>query len=149
MHTHRLQNLIASFAIFSELSHVFCCVLPSVFTIATVLVGMGAIGAIPLWMEDFHIAMHGWEIPMIIFSASILAMGWFVYFYTRRVKFYTGGCGHDSCDSRKVNNGRILKIATVLFLVNIAIYGVTHFQTEKVQGDVFSSSHEDHSDHSH
>lgn len=147
MQTNRLQNIAASFAIFSELSHAFCCVLPSVFTLATVLVGMGAIGAVPLWMDGLHNVMHVWEVPVIIASGLILVAGWAIHLYSKRLDCLSTGCGHAPCGSKKRHNGKILKIATVLFVVNVSIYSFAHVPTG-AENSIESSAHA-HDDHHH
>jgi len=150
MQTNRLQNIAASFAIFSELSHCLCCVLPSVFTLATVLVGMGAIGAVPLWMDGLHDVMHVWEIPIIIASAFILFLGWAIHLYSKRIDCLSTGCEHAPCDSEKKHNSKILKIATVLFVVNVSIYSFAHVPMEADHSVESSThSHDDHHHHHH
>ncbi len=122
----RIQKLFSWVVVLSELSHVFCCVLPSIFSVVTVLASIGLVGVMPIWMEGMHEVMHHWEIPLISMSGVILIIGWGLHFVSKRIDCHNTGCGHEPCEPKKKNTARILKIATVLFLVNIAIYFSIH-----------------------
>ncbi len=122
----RIQNVFSWAVVLSELSHVFCCVLPSVFSILTILVGMGLIGAMPIWMEELHHVMHGWELSLIAISGSVLALGWALHFVSKAMDCHDTGCEHEPCEPKKKHTARILKIATLLFAVNIMIYLSIH-----------------------
>jgi len=136
-------------AVLSELSHVFCCFLPSVFSIMTVLVGMGALGAMPLWFDGLHDVMHVWEVPIIGFSALILVLGWSLHFVSKRMDCHSTGCGHEPCAPKKKSTTHILKIATFLFVINVSIYGVVHMPSDKaVAVDAIHVEH-DHHGHQH
>ncbi len=63
---------------------------------------------------------------MIILSGVILALGWGLFLYSQKVDCHDTGCHHGPCTPKKNNTRLILKIATGLFLVNIAIYGIVH-----------------------
>ncbi len=122
----RIQNLFSWVVVLSEVSHVFCCVLPSVFSVLTVLVGMGLVGVMPVWMEGLHEFMHGWELPLITMSGSILVLGWALHFVSKSIDCRNTGCEHEPCEPKKKHTARVLKIATLLFVVNIAIYLSIH-----------------------
>ncbi len=122
----RASGIFSWAVVLSELSHVFCCVLPSVFSILTILVGMGLIGAMPVWMEGLHELMHGWELPLIIMSGSVLVLGWALHFISKSMDCHDTGCEHEPCEPKKKNTALVLKVATLLFVVNIAIYLSIH-----------------------
>lgn len=122
----KLQKTIYGAVIASEASHIFCCVLPTVFSALSVLAGLGMISAMPGWMVSIHEVLHGWEVPMIIGSAVVLALGWALYWYSKKMDCADLGDGHEHCESKKDRASLILKIATVLFLVNVTIYTVIH-----------------------
>lgn len=63
----KLQNTFYWAIIATETSHVFCCVLPTVFSILSFMAGLGLIGIVPVWMQDAHTFMHNWEVPIIAF----------------------------------------------------------------------------------
>lgn len=141
----KLQTTIYSAIIASELSHVFCCVLPTIFSVLSLMVGFGMIGAVPGWMVDFHSFMHGWELPLIAFSGVVIAFGWGLDWYANKVDCHDTGCAHPPCDSQKKRAHFILKAATILFVVNVAIYGVLHRGMDISPAPVESHAH----DHAH
>lgn len=141
MQIQRFQNLAASFAIISEVSHTFCCVLPSMFSILTVLVGLGAIGAMPLWLEGLHTVMHGWEVPMLFASFVVLALGWALHLVSKRLDCRSTGCGHKPCGAKKRDAAKILKIASILFFINVSIYTFAHVPTNMHPSDHHADGH--------
>ncbi|MBI1301954.1 MAG: hypothetical protein GC137_09920 [Alphaproteobacteria bacterium] len=122
MQLKRLQNTFSWVVVFSEVSHVFCCVLPTVFSLLTFLVGLGLIGVVPVWMDSMHHIMHDWEFTLIASSGFVLVLGWGLQFLSRRVDCHDTGCGHGPCTPKKHRAGRILTFATILFVINVAIY---------------------------
>jgi hypothetical protein len=67
--TKKWQRSIAWSIILAESTHVFCCVLPTVVTVMAVLASFGAMTQMPVFILDLHAALHGYEVPVIIFSA--------------------------------------------------------------------------------
>ncbi|MGB4056835.1 MAG: hypothetical protein WBK77_01985 [Alphaproteobacteria bacterium] len=122
----KYKNAIFTALIVSEASHVFCCVLPTVFSVLALLSGLGFISALPAGWATFHDAMHHYEIPMIIVSALILVGGWWLYYYSEKIDCHDTGCCHGPCAPQKSKTRVFLKIATILFVVNLLIYGVFH-----------------------
>lgn len=112
--------------ILSETTHVFCCVLPTLFSLASLLVGAGLIAALPPGWQAFHNIMHGYELPLIVFSGAVIAFGWAADLYAKRIDCHDTGCGHPPCTSKKKQAHVMLKVATVLFVCNIIIYLVFH-----------------------
>lgn len=110
----------------SELGHVFCCVLPTIFTALSFAANIGLIAVAPSWMMELHEEIHHYEVPIIVFSAIILFMGWGAYILGNKLDCQHGGCGHAPCDPHKARNRLILSIATGLFILNLAVYGVIH-----------------------
>lgn len=118
--------------ILSETGHVFCCVLPTIFSIMSLLAGAGLVASMPTWMIGFHDMMHVWEVPMIILSAVVVLLGWGLYFYSRQIDCHNTGCHHEPCGPRKKTANRILVIASILLAFNVTIYlGIhRHFDIE-------------------
>lgn len=123
----RVQGLFSWVVVLSEISHVFCCVLPSIFSVLTIFVGMGVIGVMPVWMESTHHVMHDWEIPLIGMSAFILVLGWSLHVISKRIDCHDTGCGHGPCGTKKSKTAKTLKIATFLFVINVVIYLSVHY----------------------
>ncbi len=133
LYTHRFSIMIARLqkgiiyaVVVSECSHIFCCVLPTLFSLFSLLAGVGLLGALPAPLVELHEILHEWEIPMIIGSGVILLMGWGLYAVSLRMDCHTTGCGHGPCTPRKNRAGLILLIATILFGANVLVFGVFH-----------------------
>lgn len=122
----KLQNTIYWAIIATEASHIFCCILPTLFSILGLLAGIGIIGLMPAWMTEFHETLHGWEVPVVIVSGIVVVLGWGLLFISRRIDCHDTGCEHGACAPKKDKAGLVLKIATVLFFVNVMIWGVFH-----------------------
>ena len=111
----------------SELSHVFCCVIPTLVTVLSAFANLGLFMLSPDGMlMTIHNSMHMYEIPIIAFSGAMVALGWVAYLLSRKVDCHDTGCGHPPCTPRKRKNSKVLLIATLLFVVNIAIYFGVH-----------------------
>jgi hypothetical protein len=126
MNSQRLQGLLFWAIVVSETSHVFCCVLPTLISLFSLLAGLGLMSVLPAGWLAFHEMMHRWEIPMIALSGGILVFGWVMHFISRRLDCHSTGCGHGPCAPEKNKAVTILKIASVMFAVNIAIYYTFH-----------------------
>lgn len=122
----RLQKTLISTVIFSETIHVFCCVLPTVFSLLSLAAGLGMIASLPGVMVTFHDFMHHWEMPIIAFSGFILLLGWGVSWYSDKIDCHDSGCCHGECSPKKSKVHLILVAATLLFTVNLAIYLFAH-----------------------
>jgi hypothetical protein len=151
MEIRKAQGMFSWLVIASEVSHVFCCVLPSLFSVLTILIGMGVLGAMPLWMDGFHDIMHNYEIPLMAMSGTVVLLGWALHFVAKRIDCRDTGCSHGGCSSSKRKSLRILKIATVLFVVNVAIYATLHKGVGLIHtsGVAAVESDEPHNHHHH
>ena len=122
----KLQKSLNVAVILAEVSHVFCCVLPTVVSLMSVLVGAGLIGTLPVSLLVLHDLLHDWELPIIVGSGVLIALGWVVMWYSRKIDCHNTGCGHEPCGPKKLRSTRLLKIATVLFVINVSVYTVFH-----------------------
>lgn len=145
MQREKVQKVTSYLALATEVSHVFCCVIPSIFSIMTMMVGLGILGAVPLGMVQFHDLMHGWEIPIIITSGLLLAFGWGLHVVSEKLDCRSTGCAHEPCTPKKKKTSRILKIATVLFVMNIGIYALVHMPHDAQHHS--EHAYGDHHDH--
>lgn len=126
MEMRRARTLLNGMVILSEVSHVFCCVLPTVFSILGVLIGLGVAGAMPFWLSGLHELIHEWELPVIGASAAVLVIGWALYYVSERMDCHDHGCHHPPCGPQKKNSALVLKIATMLFMVNVLVFLIFH-----------------------
>jgi nitrate reductase gamma subunit len=126
-HRDNIQKHFGWAVIASELSHVFCCVIPTLVTVLSVFANFGLFVMSPDgWLINIHNAMHHYEIPIILFSGVMVALGWVAHVFSRRVDCHDTGCGHPPCTPQKTKNYRILAVATILFIINIVIYFGVH-----------------------
>lgn len=148
-HKDNIQKHFGWAVIASELSHVFCCVIPTLVTVLSVFANFGLFVMSPDgWLMNIHNVMHHYEIPIILFSGAMVALGWVAHLFSRRVDCHDTGCGHPPCSPQKTKNYRILAIATILFIINIIIYFGVHRNILNL--DVFGpQSLGQHSEHEH
>jgi hypothetical protein len=97
MNIDRVQKPLGWAIIISETSHVFCCIMPTIFSIVSLATGLGLLAAMPAWMVVLHDMMHDWEIPVIIFSGVVVALGWALYVFSKRIDCHDPGCVHEPC----------------------------------------------------
>jgi hypothetical protein len=125
-----MQKSLVWTVVLSELTHVFCCVLPTLFSVTSLLVGLGVVASMPVSMLEIHHFMHHWEIPIIAGSGVILALAWLATWYSHKLECaHAHDCGHEACSAPKKSDKRttaILKVATALFLFNVVVYAVVH-----------------------
>jgi hypothetical protein len=127
----KYKNTVLTAILISESSHIFCCVLPTVFSIVSVLSGLGIVSALPAGWSQLHDLLHHYELPMIVFSGVVLALGWGLHHYTEHMGPHEqhkhccdGHCGSKAQKKNKIHT--VLKIASVLFVINVAVYFIFH-----------------------
>ena len=122
----RIKKGIFWAVILSETSHVFCCVLPTVISVISLIAGAGLISALPGPVLAVHDMLHAYEIPMIAFSAFILLSGWGLHALSTRLDCRGTGCSHEPCAPEKSRTRTVLVVATVLFFCNLSVYLMFH-----------------------
>lgn len=122
----RIQSFINWACVTSEVSHIFCCALPMVFSLLSLMSGLGLIAAMPAGMEFLHHALHDYEIPMIITSGVIILLGWVLNYVAYRIDCHNTGCAHGPCGPKKKRSAKVLIIATALFAINVTAYFLIH-----------------------
>ena len=110
----------------TEASHIFCCVLPTLFSVMSLLAGFGLVAVVPAWLSDVHAVMHGWEIPALFLSMLAVALGWGLHVHSLKIDCHDHGCGHGPCVPRKRTASRILIGASVLLAFNMAVFILFH-----------------------
>jgi hypothetical protein len=125
----RVQKTLTWALVASEASHVFCCVLPTIFSVLSLFVGIGLIASMPGIMVHIHDFIHRWEMPIICVSGLILMAGWGLNYYGRKVDCHDHGCCHGACAPKKSKAHLILITATVLFAFNLSVYLLAHRTT--------------------
>lgn len=143
-----MQKPLIWAVVLSESSHVFCCVLPTIFSVMSLLAGVGVVAAMPTFMVTMHDFLHAWELPMIGLSGLILALGWGAVWYSDKIDCHDSGCCHGACAPKKGKAHLVLKIATVLFVLNVLVYFTVHRSTWFATHIAASAAH-DHAEHGH
>lgn len=139
----KVRKTLNAAILISELSHVFCCVLPTVFSVLTLLAGLGVLAAVPVLMVHLHDFIHRYELWVIGFSGAMIGLGWLLHHHSLKVDCHDTGCHHPPCGPVKRTTSKFLVVATVLFAVNLIVYGVVH------QGMGISASEAPHPEHRH
>ncbi|MFA7276190.1 MAG: hypothetical protein WC043_05250 [Pseudobdellovibrionaceae bacterium] len=122
----RLGRHLGTAVVLSELSHVFCCVLPTVVTVLGAFANIGLMGAAPGFLLEIHEVIHHYEMLIIAFSGMMIALGWAAHRLSRTVNCEDDGCCHPPCTPKKDRNFMILSVASVLFVFNLVIYLGVH-----------------------
>ena len=118
--------------IMTEISHVFCCVLPLLFSAVGLLAGLGLVIILPDWLNGMHDVMHGYEMAVIIAAGVMVALGWAVHLYSFKNDCHDHGCSHQPCGPRKRTASKLLKLGTFLFVLNIVVFAFFHDGLERV-----------------
>lgn len=140
------QNKILTAILVSEASHIFCCALPTLFSILSLMGSFGLIVVMPGWMQSLHGALHAYELPLIIFSALVIGLGWALH-YLAHHQHKIGAHDHECCDhdhgapTKAKTTHIILLIATILLVINVFVYFTFH----RHQGASEISEHSSHS----
>lgn len=122
----KIKNAVFWTVLASETGHIFCCVLPTLVSILSLLSGLGLVSALPAGLLAFHDFMHEWEMPIITASAIILVLGWALHLLSLKLDCHDTGCHHGTCAPKKIGTSRLLWIATALFAFNLCIYFTLH-----------------------
>lgn len=131
----KMRRHIGWLVVASEISHLFCCVLPTIAAFMSLAVGAGML---PVSFTKLHDVIHGYEMPIIMFSGLLLVAGWILYHMATRTD--CKGLGHDEhkCHQTYDRSKLFLIAGTFLFFVNLAVFIFFH------QGiDSFSDKHSD------
>jgi len=126
MNIERVQKSLALAILASETSHIFCCVLPTIFSLVSLATGLGLVAAMPAGLESLHAMLHAWELPMIAVSGFVVSLGWGAHYLAIKLDCHDTGCSHGPCGPKKRKAGRILRIATFLFAFNVTVYLFFH-----------------------
>lgn len=122
----RLQGIINIVAVTSEISHFFCCGIPILFSIFSLIMSLGLSASMPMGLDHLHHIMHDYERPMMMVSAVIILLAWALHYVAYRIDCHSTGCGHGACSPKKKRSATILIVATVLFAINVSAYFAIH-----------------------
>ena len=109
---HKFANAAV---IASGFSHIFCCVLPTVLSIASISSVFG-LSTVDIFNFEWFEAI---ELQVLIVSGIILFISGMAQLISWRIKCNTDVCHHGSCDQRKNWAMRLFIFATTLYLFSL------------------------------
>ncbi len=115
----RLHTALHWAVVVSAASHVFCCILPTVISLFSIMAGFGILSALMPAFEHMHDVLHAYETQILVFSGAMLALGWTAQAWSWRVDCHDTGCHHGSCSPKKRRASRMLWVASGLFIFNM------------------------------
>ena len=130
MSNRLVQNISSWTAVSGGLVHIFCCGLPALFSILSLLGAFGLSALIPHGVEAFHEAIHDYELYIWMVSLLMLAIGWAAHAYSLHMNCHeeVPECGdHKPCDVSHRNARIILVLASVLFASSSVMLFMEHF----------------------
>jgi hypothetical protein len=123
---YRFQTFTNWTAAVTQLGHLFCCGLPALFSILSLLSSFGVIISMPSEMHHFHHLVHDYELPLIMFAGTITALGWMLHYFSWKIDCRTTGCVHEPCGPKKKRFSKILIFSTILFSINLIVFFFFH-----------------------
>jgi hypothetical protein len=116
----------------SLISHFFCCFLPGVISLITLIT---LSGATVITMEDFGIPEYVHE-KMIYISFVVLIVSGLANIVSYKIDCREMGCVHGACAPKKSKYFKLYAYSVVFFLLNAVIHFTLH-----------THEHHDHHDH--
>lgn len=114
-----LQKSVTAVAIFAGLMHIFCCVLPLVMTTLGIGSTLGVIGINATQLE----VLHRYEHEIFAFSAAMLIVAGLSQCTSWRIDCRVqGSCDHKPCSPTKRLSFKLFVLASLIFLVNMAVF---------------------------
>lgn len=126
----KIQKALFWSIVASESTHVFCCVLPTLISVLSLIAGVGALSFLPGFVLEIHEKLHAYEVPVIFLSGLMLAVGWALHAYSKKLDCAMAEdscCAHEPCAPKKDHTFKIMVFATALFVFNIVIYFTFHY----------------------
>ncbi len=119
----KLQTILNVTVIASQSTHILCCGLPLLVSLAGLVSGLGLTALLPPGFEAFHDKIHYYELPILAVSGVILALGWVLHVISMRLDCReTAGCHHEPCAPKKKSSFALLVAASLLFAVNAMFF---------------------------
>ena len=147
-----IQKSLITIILVSQLGHIFCCVLPTVFSILSLLAGLGILYILPAGLENLHDMIHDYENYIMIASAILLVFGWAIYMISLKINCnevdIKQACSHEPCEPKKDRAKIILLIASALFLINVSVYLGFH-DAAPLEAVIHSEEHTHDHEHAH
>lgn len=123
---HRFQTITNLTVAITQLGHLFCCGLPALFSVLSLLSTFGIAISLPSAFEELHHLMHSYEIPVLVFAGIITSVGWTLHYVSWRIDCRSTGCMHEPCAPKKRRSSKILILSSVLLLLNVLVLVTAH-----------------------
>lgn len=123
---HKVHHVVGWVALLSALSHIFCCGLPMLMGILSLLAGFGTFSTLFPGFDALHARFQDYEPLLIVFSVLMLMLGWGMQFYAARHDCHDTGCHHPPCAPKKHNATLLLWAATGIFVLNTGLLLFVH-----------------------
>lgn len=109
--------------IFSAISHLFCCFLPGVLSVVTLIASSGS--AI-VTLDDLGLP-EKYHADIITFSFVMLVVSGVMNYISWRIDCRKDGhCVHEPCKPKKKGYLKLYFASVIFFLINVAIHFGTH-----------------------
>lgn len=116
---HTISKWTGQLSLVAALSHIICCGLPLIASIAS----LGAVTGASVGLNAFHEAVHSYELALIIFSGSMLLLSGVSLWASTRVDCRSEGhCTHKPCAPKVRLSFKLYLLAGVLFSLNLMYY---------------------------
>lgn len=122
----KVHHVVSWVALLSAFSHVFCCGLPTLVGILSLLTSFGTFSTLLPGFNALHNLLSQYEMALIVFSVAVLMVGWGVQLHADHVDCHDSGCCHPPCDPKKISARRLLWLATVVFILNTGLAVAFH-----------------------
>lgn len=123
--SRRLMHIANGSTLAALFAHAFCCGLPALSAIASLVAGVGAAGSSVF--HDFAHAIEQWHVHLFVFSTLMLGVAVFASVVAERRDCVTEGhCCHPPCTPAKKRSWRILGISVALYVVNCILFFLEH-----------------------
>lgn len=123
-----MPMLVRTFAkilsVASLISHFFCCFLPGVISLITLITLSGSVF---ITMEDFGIPEYIHE-ELIYISFAVLVVSGLINYISWKMDCRAGAdaCGHEPCAPKKAKYFRLYGYSVAFFLLNAIIHFGVH-----------------------
>ncbi len=119
-----MKNITAALAVIASLSQylcIFCCVVPAVAGLASLLTMIGFDGESSHFLGDVARIFHPWRGIILGSSLALISLSWGLWYYNHRQSL--SPCG---CTGKGAKKPYFLIAATVILAFNLAGYQWIH-----------------------
>lgn len=121
-----LKSFSTFFVILGSVMHLFCCGLPFLLSITSLATAIG-ISSLEIFNVEWFEQIENY---LLVIMGVMLGLTYFVNRYSKRLDCQENDlCTHPPCDEKKDISGYFLRIATVLYVLNILLFILNKLKT--------------------